>query len=145
MKREMLPTVDGLPPIFDKIVAVLPDAANPGVLFAYDGKVYGRGAPKQLTRELDAHERVHIERQYSLGVAAWWEKYLADPAFRYYEELLAHAEEYKTYCARHINPVKRVQFLRTIAKRLASGLYAAGVTVEQAAKEIEFEARGERA
>lgn len=137
MKRDMLETVDGVPPIYDAIVQVLPDAANPGVIFAYGGRVYGRGIKKVLSRELDAHERVHIERQGS-DPDAWWRQYLTDPAFRYIEELVAHRAEYRTYCARHINPVKRAQALRHIAKKLASPLYGAGVTVETAMLGVQF-------
>jgi hypothetical protein len=141
MKREMMKVVDGRPPNYDAILAVLPEAANPGVMFCYGDTVYFPGAAgRTLTRELDAHERVHAERQlaYEGGPSAWWVKYLADAEFRYFEEALAHAEEYKTYCRRHINPVKRHQALERIAKRLASGLYAAGVTVEKATYDVRW-------
>lgn len=138
--RDMLEVVDARPPNFDAIVRVLPGAAEPGVMFAYDSKVYFPGGKGPLTRELDAHERVHIERQNRLegGADKWWELYLTNVAFRYNEELLAHRAEYRTYCKRHINPVKRAQFLRAVAKRLASPLYAAGLTVERAMIEIQF-------
>ena len=138
LKRPMLEVVDARPPNFDKIVAVLPDAAKPGTMFAYDGKVYFPGGKGPLTRELDAHERVHIERQGHDGLEAWWEKYLADVNFRFNEELLAHRAEYRTYCKRHIDQVKRAKFLRVISKRLASPLYGAGLTDERAAIEILF-------
>ena len=135
MKRDMVQTVDGLPPNFDAIVAVLPDAANPGVMFAYGDKVYGTGIPHVLTRELNDHERVHLERQ-GADPDSWWKQYLADPAFRYDEELIAHRAEYHTFCCRHINPVKRAQFLLAISKRLSSSLYGAGVTLEKAMADI---------
>ena len=139
MKREMLTTVDGVPPIYDAIVQVLPEAANDGVIFAYDGKVYGRGIKKVLSRELDAHERVHLERQGS-DPAAWWKRYLTDPDFRFIEEAVAHGAEYDTYCRRHANPVKRAQYLRYAAGKLASPLYGAGITVEKAMLAIRAEA-----
>jgi hypothetical protein len=138
MKRDMLTVVDARPPNFDKIVAVLPDAAQSGVMFAYDGKVYWPGGKGPLTRELNDHEAVHLERQKHQGLDSWWEQYLTDVNFRYNEELLAHRAEYRTFCKRHINPIKRHQFLRQIAKRLASSLYAAGLTDERAAIEIQF-------
>jgi hypothetical protein len=139
MKREMLEVVDARPPHFDKIKAVLPGAEMAGVMFAYDGKVYFPGSQKKhLTRELDAHERVHIVRQidYVGGPEAWWDRYLRDEEFRYNEELLAHRAEYKQFCARHINPLKRAQALRMMAARLASPLYAAGVTVAKATADL---------
>ena len=138
MKRDMLTVVDASPPNFDKIVAVLPEAATPGVMFAYDGKVYFPGGKGPLTRELNDHETVHLDRQKHQGLDSWWDSYLTDVDFRYNEELLAHRAEYRTYCKRHINPVKRAQFLRLVAKRLASPLYAAGLTPERAAIEIQF-------
>lgn len=139
MKRDMLETVDGVPPIYDAIVQVLPEAGNPGVIFAYGGRVYGRGIKKVLSRELDAHERVHIERQGS-DPDAWWRQYLTDTVFRATEELVAHQAEYRTYCARHINPVKRAQYLRFVATKFASPLYRAGATVESAMAAIKGDA-----
>lgn len=125
MKREMLEVVDARPPNFDAIKAVLPDADKPGVMFAYGGKVYYPGArSKVLTRELDAHERVHVERQAAeTEPGSWWAQYLTDAEFRFNEELLAHQAEYRMFCKRHANPVKQWQYLRTIAGRLCSPLY----------------------
>lgn len=127
MKRVMLEVVDARPPNFDAIVAVLPGAADPGVMFAYGDKVYFPGGRGPLTRELDAHERVHLERQKG-DVAGWWARYLAEPKFRFYEELLAHKAEYDTYCRRHINAIKRYQALTSMTTRLMSALY--GVAAE---------------
>lgn len=140
MKRDTLEVVDARPPNYDDIVKVLPGAAQPGVMFAYMDKVYYPGGKGPLTRELDAHERVHLERQnhHEFGPIGWWAEYLNSPSFRYNEELLAHRAEYRSYCKRMINPIKRVQFLKTVAKRLASSLYAAGLTVAQAEIEIRF-------
>lgn len=130
---KLLEVVDARPPNFDAILAVLPEAANPGVMFAYGGKVYYPGGKGPLSRELDAHERVHIERQNALegGADKWWELYLTDAAFRYNEELFAHQAEYAMFCRRFANPIKRAQFLHKIATRLASPLYGLGTTVER--------------
>lgn len=136
MKRDMLEVVDARPPNFDEIVKALPHAADPGVMFAYGDKVYFPGGKGPLTRELDAHERVHLDRQDKIGVTEWWRDYLTSPEFRYVEELLAHRAEYQTYCKRHINPVKRSQFLRQVARRLASPLYAAGVPLDRVEQDI---------
>jgi hypothetical protein len=138
MKRDMLTVVDARPPNFDKIVAVLPEADKPGVMFAYGGKVYFPGGKGPLTRELNDHEAVHLERQKHQGLDSWWEQYLTDVNFRYNEELLAHRAEYRTFCKRHINPIKRHQFLRQIAKRLASSLYAAGLTEKEVMIDIMY-------
>jgi hypothetical protein len=141
MKHEMLPVVDGRPPIFDKILAVLPGAADPGVIFAYGGKVWAPGH-RAITRELDAHERVHIERQGE-NPAAWWDRYLEDVEFRFEEELIAHAVEYATYCRRHLDPIKRHKALHQIARKLAAPLYGSLITAEQAAIHIRTMGRGQ--
>lgn len=141
LKRPMLPVVDARPPNFDKIVAVLPDSALAGVMFAYGDKVYFPGFKGVcLSRELDAHERVHIERQNHIegGPDKWWELYLTDIDFRFNEELLAHRAEYQCFCKRHIDQRKRVMFLDTLAKRLSSPLYGVDISPMRAAIDIRF-------
>lgn len=136
MRAAPLEVVDGRPPNFEKIVAACPGAAGPGVMFAYAGKVYAPGR-KTLTRELDAHERVHIERQ-GTDPDAWWERYLRDMDFRLKEEILAHQAEERMYRARHIDPVKRYRALREIAGKLASPLYGGMISRSQAEAEIKY-------
>lgn len=131
MKRAMLEVVDARPPNYEKILAACPDAAKPGVLFAYAPFVYFPGFKgKVLTRELDAHERVHIERQGN-DPAGWWDKYLTDTEFRFVEELIAHQAEYASYKKRFIEPGKRHRALMHIAERLSSALYGTLATREK--------------
>jgi hypothetical protein len=66
--------------------------------------------------------------------------FLTNTAFRFNEEFIAHRAEYETYCKRHINPGKLAQYLRLVAKRLASPLYGLGGTVEQLALAIKHDA-----
>lgn len=84
------------PPNFEQIKVAFPKADGLGVLFAYDGNIYN---PSSVTvpPALIAHEEVHLRRQAILdgGADRWWEAYLCDSTFRYYEELLAHAAEFK--------------------------------------------------
>jgi hypothetical protein len=130
VKHARLEIVRERPPIFDRIVAVFPGAAEPGVIFAYGGKIYAPGNVK-VTRELDAHERVHIARQGE-DCDAWWDRYLRDPEFRFEEEFEAHLVEYRTFVKRHIDPVKRARALREIAGKLASPLYnLPGIRLDQ--------------
>jgi hypothetical protein len=116
-----LEVVRGRPPIYEEIVAKFPHAANEGVMFAWEGKVYAPGSTK-VTIELDAHEAVHIAHQEN-DCARWWKLYLADTDFRFHAETLAHRVEYRRYCSRHLNPVKRAQALNAIARKLGSPLY----------------------
>lgn len=134
-KEAPLEVVDARPPNYEKIVAVFPGAAGRGVIFAYGGKIYAPGGTK-VTVELDAHERVHVARQVA-DPDAWWDRYLRDLDFRLGEERLAHRAEYRRYCARHIDAVKRHRALVEIAGKLASPLYGPMVTRHQAEIEIQ--------
>src|SRR6267378_274894 len=125
-----LEVVDAKPPNFADIVAVFPDANKPGVIFAYDGRVYAPGFARIRT-ELQFHEQIHVERQQK-DSKTWWDRYLIDPTFRLEEELLAHRAEYRAYCQRHSNPMKKRLALINIAAKLSSPLYGSMITVEDA-------------
>lgn len=122
--------VDARPPNFEDIVAVFPQASDPGVIFAYDGRIYAPGA-KRVSPEIQEHESVHIARQAG-AAKTWWDRYLADATFRLEEELEAHRVEYCGYCRRHSNRVKQGTALLHIATKLSSPLYGSLVSVAEA-------------
>ena len=126
MKHVQLAVLDARPPNYERILAMSPSAATPGVIFAYAPHVYMPGAAALkttvLSRELSAHEAVHLARQ-GAEPGYWWEKYIADPAFRFVEELVAHQAEYAEYKKRFLDPGKRHRALLHVASRLAGGLY----------------------
>jgi len=119
------------PPNFEQIRAAFPNAEKPGVMFAYDGKIYnpsGIVVPPALV----AHEEVHLKRQKALGSDAgsttqwsgpdlWWQQYLEDSEFRYHEELLAHVAEFQMQRTRDRNFVARLMV--HTALRLIAPLY----------------------
>lgn len=123
------------PPNYTSIRAVFPAASNEGVIFAYGDKIYNPSGVK-IPKEIIDHELVHCKRQIEMGVVLWWEKYLDDPAFRYYEEVLAHRAEYKSFCARQTSRNQRRTALKFIAKRLSSSLYGKIVTFDKAKEDI---------
>lgn len=139
------------PPNFDKILAVFPKADQPGIIFAYDGKIYdpsGSGVPPALI----AHETVHLERQKTLGPGpgavtqwsgpdVWWDQYLRDDEFRYNEELLAHAAEFKMH--RHEDRNASASLLMRTALRLTAPLYnyQPPRTLKQALADLQKEIR----
>lgn len=120
------------PPIWDRIVAAFPHVdRQPGIIFAWGTRVY-MPFGGTLTRELAAHERTHGQRQLKMGLDAWWDRYLADPDFRYAEEAPAHRAEYWAFCRREADRKARAWFLEQVAQRLSGPLYGGVTTLDQA-------------
>jgi len=125
-------TIDGYPPNIDAIREVFP--ITDSVIFAYWPDVYvPSGRP--LTPALEAHEQVHLQQQDG-DPEAWWEKYLADPQFRYEQELAAHRTEYRVACSITQDREQRLRYLREIGKRLGGPLYGSQVTTRRAMCDI---------
>jgi hypothetical protein len=126
------------PPNFEQIQAAFPKAVNPGVMFAYDGNIYNPSGIV-IPPALIAHENVHLERQAKLGANAWWELYLTESGFRYFEELLAHAAEFKVQRCSDRNFVARLMI--STALRLVAPLYnyTPPVSLQQAMKDLRRE------
>jgi hypothetical protein len=133
------------PPNFDQIVEAFPDAVNPGVIFAYGDTIYNPSGG-DLPAPIIAHEAVHCYRQGEMGyvpgrmnTAIWWNKYIADPTFRYEEELAAHVAEYVEQVASCLadRNQQAVLLMRT-ARRLIAPLYKYGdtFTLQRAMRDI---------
>jgi hypothetical protein len=133
--------VDSNPPNFNAIKAVFPNAADPGVLFCYDGTIYnpsGGYIPPQLI----AHEEVHERQQAVIGPVKWWDYYIANPSWRFNEELEAHIVEYHDFIKRQKSRQMRRDYLDAIARRLSGPLYGSTSTFGEARLLIE---RGRKA
>jgi hypothetical protein len=127
------------PPNFELIRAAFPNAENPGVIFAYDGAIYSPDTDK-IPPALVAHESVHLERQKDEGADLWWRKYLELQSFRYHEELLAHAAEFKA-TRFHGDRNAGAAILQRTAMRLIAPLYnyVPPRTLQQALKDLREE------
>lgn len=117
------------PPNFDKIAAAFKGAERPGVIFCYGDTIYNPTGGT-LSASIIAHEATHSARQ-GKGPGGWWDRYIADPQFRFVEELLAHRVEYAA-ATKGMTRNQRRQCLRPIARRLSSSLYGGLVSPEQA-------------
>jgi len=122
------------PPNFGEIIKVLPKALGFGVLFCYGDTIYNPSQVRVSQAIID-HEAIHAKRQLAMGVEEWWARYLADPQFRYKEELLAYRAEYITTMEVG-NRAERRWAHRAIAKKLASPLYGCCSSWRTALKEI---------
>lgn len=129
--------VKRLPPNFEAIAQVLPDAHTPGVIFCYGDTIYNPSGGK-ISRPLKAHEFVHSVSQEIIGVDEWWSRYLTYAQFRYDEELPAHRAEYATYCETEADRQHRFAYLVTLADRLSGPLY--GCVVDFAAAKAAIKA-----
>jgi hypothetical protein len=111
------------PPNFEMILKAFPNADKPGVIFAFGEDVYNPSG-QEIPRALLAHEAVHGQRQLKQFTPdQWWELYVTDPEFRYNEELLAHAAEFKSQDFRGIDRNLRAKILQSTAARLCAPLY----------------------
>jgi hypothetical protein len=109
------------PPNFEQVLAAFPNAANPGVIFAYDGNIYSPSG-SVVPPALIAHEEVHLHRQRDAGPTQWWDQYLTDTDFRYKEELLAHSAEFLVLLTSRDRNFGAALLMRT-AMRLIAPLY----------------------
>lgn len=112
----------GFPPNYQAICDAFPWVAKTrGVFFAWDRTIWNPDNA-QITDHLKAHEEVHSIQQDG-SPAAWWDKYLASPEFRFKEEIKAHICEYaQCYGANRLRNARR-HYLNQIAERLAGPLY----------------------
>lgn len=128
--------VHALPPNFAQIVAAFPGAANPDVIFAY-GDVMYRPSGEAIPQPVICHEEVHGAQQREIGVEHWWNQYIAEPRFRFDQELEAHKAEFiEAMKEPHYTQKRRKEILGYIATRLASALYGNMCSIPEAVKLI---------
>lgn len=131
--------VKAYPPNYNDICAVLPVRGKPGVIFTYGDTIYNPQGIDILPH-IRAHEAVH-KMQQGDDPAGWWERYLADPQFRFDMEWPAHVTEYRAYVTDYPNRSARRRALATIAKRIASPLYGRVISFPAAKKRLQEEAK----
>ena len=130
----MVEIVNDKPPIYDQAAEMFP--LKGGEIFAWAGTIYNPGG-RPIPDYLIEHEKEHFKQQEAVGgPEAWWERYFADPEFRYQQELEAHQREYRAYCATHRDRNARTKYLIMIAGRLASPMYGSVTTRAKAMKLI---------
>jgi len=131
--------INARPPNFEQIKAAFPKADGEGVIFAFDGNIYSPSG-KEIPPALVAHENVHLQRQEALGDPCyWWTWYIEDSEFRYVEELLAHAAEFKHQ--KHSDRNASARLLMATALRLVAPLYnyVPPVSLQEAMKDLRRE------
>lgn len=146
------------PPNISEIEAAFPGVSKtPTILYTYGDSVFTTGMGEIPTWIME-HERVHSQRQYELGLTyqvgrgfpdhlgnneiynlgaeSWWNRYINDSEFRLEEELLAHRVELEVFSRFYPDRNARRAYLKSIAKRLSSGMYGRMISFEKAKKLI---------
>lgn len=127
--------IPDFPPNVADIEALVPGLRETkGLIFAHGGAVYNPSGT-HLPEWILAHEQVHLDRQGDLS-SSWWKRYLADPEFRFAEELPAHRVEWKVFCRHEKRREARARYLNFMAQRLAGPLYGRLVTMAAARAKI---------
>jgi hypothetical protein len=122
------------PPNYDEVAKAFDIKDNQGVVFTYGNKLYVPGGKRIIIdKPLMRHEETHAHQQKHMGVTEWWEKFLADPAFRLQQELEAYREQYRHMAALPLN--ERLSYLDHISKDLAGAMYG-NLLTEAEAKDV---------
>ena len=115
------------PPNIEEIDKALASKSKRGVLYAWSPDIYnpdGVDIPVWLIE----HEKIHFKQQKG-DPETWWELYLAEPQFRFEQELEAHKKEYQVFCdsqgpdGLHHSRSQRRMYLKSVCKRLSGPLY----------------------
>lgn len=130
--------VTGYPPNYKAIKA----AFNPGrgTVFAYGDTIFapdGGAVPEHLK----CHEAVHA-RQQGTNITAWWDRYIADPAFRLAQEVEAYGVQYAFIVSTVKDREKRNRYLREFATALSGPLYGSLCSFGEAIGAIRKSASG---
>ncbi len=88
-----------------------------GTIFAYGDTIHAK-YPEQVSKDVEAHEVVHIEQQQSLGKDVWWQLYLTDAKFRTRQEIPAYKAQIE-YARKHYDRLYRKALNKHIYKSFA--------------------------
>lgn len=88
------------PPIWEEANAFFRlEELKLGTIFTYGDTIYNP-FNVELTQDLIVHEEVHMAQQNNDPTVAklWWQRYMADPAFRLQQEVEAYGAQYRFIC-----------------------------------------------
>ena len=140
--------VFGFPPIYDRAAALFPIKGRE-VYFAWGDTIYVTNSRKNPSEAIMAHERVHSGQQYravsgeehaklmmEAHVRNWWDRYLADPAFRLSQDLPAHAAELAHRLRNASGRNDRRRLVSIVAHKLSAPMYGGLISATRAKDEL---------
>lgn len=105
------------------------------VIFTYGDLItsyYG-----EMSEDLMAHEPHHTKQQKEYGGPdKWWKEYLANPQFRYEQELECYRLQYQWLDKNIKDRNEKFKYLLHYAKSLSGKMYGNLVTTQEAMNEI---------
>lgn len=128
--------VHDYPPNHEAICRAIPGVrGNNRIIYTYGATLYVPGGEKAIIPDhLMAHEETHT-RQQGDDIEGWWERYLADPAFRLSQEVEAYRVQWAVLLEKYDRGHRR-RVLAEIVKDLAGSMYGNVVDKTQARKLI---------
>jgi hypothetical protein len=104
------------------------------VVITYGDTIYS--ANPNLPQDIIIHEATHIKQQKAYGdPKLWWDKYLEDKKFRYFQEIEAYENQAK-YLRATINDVRKRLWTFNNLWRIMSGSYGGMITYQEAKRLI---------
>jgi hypothetical protein len=116
------------PPNIEKIRATF--KLHKGIVFTY-GKTLYNPDEGHVDAPLLAHEMVHAMQQGD-EIEEWWDRYLADPDFRFAQELPAYQTQYQTCQALSKDRNRLHKEAVRLARDLSSEMYGQCCTAGEA-------------
>lgn len=112
-----------LPPNYEAIKKVFP-AEEHQAIFTYGDTIYNPW-DQEISADLVAHESEHFHQQTEVDMTPeiWWDMYLTMPAFRFQQEAMAYAVQFKYLCKVNKDRNVRVRILHNLGLICASALY----------------------
>lgn len=89
-----------------------------------------------IDEPLMKHEETHFLQQTDTGIDYWWDRYLTDPKFRFYQELSAYQKQYQL-AKRVIKDRESLhRFLWNISRDLSGPMYGNIINFQEAMSKI---------
>lgn len=127
--------VEGRPPMYDEIA----DALEPGpnAVFAWAGTIFvPYGCAGNVPADLIVHESVHFDQQAEVGgPEEWWQRYIADPAFRLGQEVEAYRAQWRMLALASSARARR-ESLSRLCLDLSGPMYGGLVSLHEARRLI---------
>lgn len=123
------------PPNYGAITEVFNIKGKTNIVFTYGDTLYVPGGSAiDIDKHLLRHEETHTRQQAAMGVEAWWDRYLADPGFRFTQELEAYRNQYRSMATLPLK--RRIGYLDHISTDLSGPMYGHLLSKEEAKAEI---------